>query len=116
MAVIGTRREQMFPSLKPEEIDRIRRFGDLAHAKAGAVLAKAGEVSPGLMVILEGRARVNRRDAHDESHMIVEHEPGQFIGELAQLSGRPSLVDVEALTDLEVLRIKPDRLRAVLIA
>jgi thioredoxin reductase (NADPH) len=116
MAIIDTRREQMFPSLKPEEIDRIRRFGEIAHAKAGAVLAKAGEVSPGLMVILEGRARISRRDAHDESHVIVEHEPGQFIGELAQLSNRPSLVDVQALTDLEVLRIKPDRLRAVLIA
>ena len=116
MAIIDTRRDQMFPSLQAEEVDRIRRFGDIVHAEAGAMLAKAGEVSPGLMVILEGRARISRRDAHDESHMIVEHEPGQFIGELAQLSGRPSLVDVEALTDLEVLRIKPDRLRAVLIA
>jgi thioredoxin reductase (NADPH) len=116
MAIIDTRRDQMFPCLKAEEIDRLRRFGDIAHARAGAVLAKAGEVSPGLMVVLEGRARISRRDAHDESHTIVEHEPGHFIGELAQLSGRPSLVDVQALTDLEVLRIKPDRLRAVLIA
>ena len=116
MAIIDTRRDQMFPSLSAEEVDRIRRFGDILHAEAGAMLAKAGGVSPGLMVILQGRARISRRDAHDESHMIVEHEPGQFIGELAQLSGRPSLVDVEALTDLEVLRIKPDRLRAVLIA
>ena len=116
MSVIDTRRDQMFPSLKPEEIDRIRRFGDLAHAKAGAALATAGEVSPGLMVVLEGTAQVTRRDAHDESHVIVEHGPGHFIGELAQLSNRPSLVDVHALTDLEVLRIKPDRLRAVLIA
>ncbi|CAN5308903.1 FAD-dependent oxidoreductase [soil metagenome] len=116
MAIIDTRRDQMFPVLRPEEIDRIRRFGDIAQAKAGAVLAKAGEVSPGLMVILEGRARISRRDAEDASHIIAEHEPGHFIGELAQLSGRPSLVDVEALTDLEVLRIEPDRLRAVLIA
>jgi thioredoxin reductase (NADPH) len=116
MAVIDTRRDQMFPRLQPEEIDRIRRFGDIAHAKAGAMLAQAGEVSPGLMVILEGRARVSRRDAHNDSHVIVEHEPGHFIGEIAQLSNRPSLVDVEAVTDIEVLRIKPDRLRAVLIA
>lgn len=116
MAVIDTRRDQMFPRLQPEEIDRIRRFGDIAHAKAGAMLAQAGEVSPGLMVILEGRARVSRRDAHNDSHVIVEHEPGHFIGEIAQLSNRPSLVDVEAVTDVEVLRIKPDRLRAVLIA
>ncbi|TCS05928.1 cyclic nucleotide-binding domain-containing thioredoxin-disulfide reductase [Caulobacter sp. BK020] len=116
MAIIDTRRDQMFPILQPEEIDRLRRFGALAHAKAGAVLAKAGEVSPGVMVVLEGSARVTRRDALEETHLIVEHGPGAFIGELAQLSGRPSLVDVHALTDLEVLRIKPERLRAVLIA
>ncbi len=27
--IIDTRRDQMFPRLTPEEIDRIRRFGDL---------------------------------------------------------------------------------------
>ncbi len=47
MAVIDTRRDQMFPRLQAEEIDRIRRFGEIAHAKAGDMLAQAGEVSPG---------------------------------------------------------------------
>uniref|UniRef100_B0T2B6 Thioredoxin reductase n=1 Tax=Caulobacter sp. (strain K31) TaxID=366602 RepID=B0T2B6_CAUSK len=116
MAIMDTRRDQMFPSLKAEEIDRIRRFGEIAHAKAGDALARSGEVSPGLMVLLNGAARVTRRDANNDSHVVVEHGPGNFIGELAQLSGRPSLVDVHALTDLAVLCIKPERLRAVLIA
>jgi thioredoxin reductase (NADPH) len=115
-STFDTRRDQMFPSLAPEEIDRVRRFGEVVRAEAGATLARAGEVSPGLMVILDGRARISRRDAHDESHLIVEHGPGQFIGELAQLSDRPSLVDVHAVTALEALRIRPDRLRAVLVA
>lgn len=115
-STFDTRRDQMFPGLAPEEIDRIRRFGEVVHAQAGAVLATAGEVSPGLLVILAGRARISRRDAHDESHLIVEHGPGQFIGELAQLSDRPSLVDVHAQTELKALRIRPDRLRAVLVA
>jgi thioredoxin reductase (NADPH) len=115
-STFDTRRDQMFPGLAPEEIDRIRRFGEVVHVQAGAVLATAGEVSPGLMVILKGKARISRRDAHDESHLIVEHGPGQFIGELAQLSDRPSLVDVHAATELEALRIRPDRLRAVLVA
>ena len=38
------------------------------------------------------------------------------MGELAQLSGRPYLVDEEALTDVEAVAIPPDRLRALLIA
>ena len=38
------------------------------------------------------------------------------MGELAQLSGRPYLVDAVALTDVEAVAISPDRLRALLIA
>ncbi len=38
------------------------------------------------------------------------------MGELAQLSGRPYLVDAVALTDVEAIAIPPERLRALLIA
>lgn len=111
-----TRRAQMFPRLEPDEIDRLRRFGQIVQAKTGAALATSGEPSPGLFVVLDGRVAISRRDANRESQPIVEHDPGQFIGEIAQLSGRPSLVDVTALTDVEALLISPDRLRAVLVA
>ena len=33
---------------------------------------------------------------------IVTHKAGSFMGELAQLSGRPVLVDAVALTDVEL--------------
>ncbi len=111
-----TRRAQMFPKLEAAEIERLRRFGQVVHAKDGEALATAGVASPGLFVILAGRVKITRRDAHDDSQLIVEHDPGQFVGELAQLSGRPSLVDVTALTEVEALLIAPERLRAVLVA
>lgn len=38
------------------------------------------------------------------------------MGELAQLSGRPALVDAYALTDVEAVAIPPQQLRALLIA
>ncbi len=111
-----TRRAQMFPRLEPDEIDRLRRFGQVVQVKAGEALATAGAPSPGLFVVLDGRVAISRRDANRESQPIVEHDPGQFVGEIAQLSGRPSLVDVTAITDVEALLIPPDRLRAVLVA
>jgi thioredoxin reductase (NADPH) len=113
---LETRRAQMFPRLEPEEIDRLRRFGQFVRAEPGEALATAGVASPGLFVVLAGRVAISRRDANRESQPIVEHDPGQFIGEIAQLSGRPSLVDVTALTEVEALLIPPDRLRAVLVA
>src|SRR5439155_17832429 len=47
---------------------------------------------------------------------IVTHGPGSFMGELAQLSGRPSLVDAKAVTAVDVLVIPSPRLRDVLVA
>jgi thioredoxin reductase (NADPH) len=44
------------------------------------------------------------------------HGPGAFMGELAQLSGRPALVDAYAQGPVEALIIPPERLRALLIA
>src|SRR5260221_7251007 len=44
------------------------------------------------------------------------HGPGQFMGELAQLSGRPSLIDACALEPGEALIIPPEQRRALLIA
>lgn len=111
-----TRRAQMFPRLEPDEIDRLRRFGQVVQVTSGEALATAGVASPGLFVVLEGRVAITRRDANRDSQPIVDHDPGQFVGEIAQLSGRPSLVDVTALTDVEALLIPPERLRAVLVA
>lgn len=115
-STFDTRHAQMFPRLEAAEIERLRRFGQLVQANAGAPLATSGAPSPGLLVVLAGRVAISRRDAHNASQPIVEHAAGQFVGEIAQLSGRPSLVDVDAISDVEALLIAPDRLRAVLVA
>jgi len=38
------------------------------------------------------------------------------MGELAQLAGRPALVDAHALEPVEVLIISPERVRAMFVA
>src|SRR5439155_19130883 len=47
---------------------------------------------------------------------IVSYGVGAFMGELAQLAGRPTLVDAHATEPVEALIIPPDKLRALLIA
>ena len=113
-SVIDTRRDQMFPVLAAAEIDRLRRFGEPRTFKKGEYLSRAGEVTSGLMVFLSGTARVTPHDKPDEP--IVTYEPGHFLGELVQLSGRPSLTDGVAQSDVEVLVIAPPHLRELIVA
>jgi thioredoxin reductase (NADPH) len=115
-SIIDTRRHQMFPVLEPFEIERVRRFGKVRSYDDGATLAKVGEVGPGLTVILAGQVEIVRRDELGHRTPIVTHGPGSFMGELAQLAGRPALIDAHARGPVEALIISPDRLRALLIA
>jgi len=114
-SIIERRGDQMLPELDPLEIERARRFGTSRKFAAGDVLYTTGQVSPGLMVILSGQVEVTQRDKPGARTPLVTHGAGQFLGELAQLAGRPSLADATALEQVEALVIPPDRLRALFV-
>jgi thioredoxin reductase (NADPH) len=115
-SLIETRRDQMFPVLEASEIERLRRFGEPRSYRATEAIATAGAANHGLNVILSGSADIIQHGPDDEGEVIVTIGPGGFTGELAHLSGRPGLVDVRASSAVEALLIRPDRLRALLIA
>ncbi len=114
-SIIDTRRDQMFPTLEVAEIERVRRFGKVRSYGAGEALARVGEVGLGLTIILAGKVDITQRDQSGLRTPIVTHGPGAFMGELAQLAGRPALVDAYAQGPVEALVIPPDQLRALLI-
>jgi thioredoxin reductase (NADPH) len=114
--IIDTRRHQMFPTLEPVEIERVRRFGEVRSYRAGEALAKVGQTGHGLTVILSGNVEITQHTELGHGIPIVTHGPGGFMGELAQLSGRPSLVDAYARGPVEALVIPPEQLRALLVA
>ena len=115
-SIMDTRRHQMFPVLEPMEIERVRRFGKVRSYGAGEALAKVGEKGHGLTVILAGTVDVTQHDESGRRDPIVTHGSGAFMGELAQLAGRPALVDAYAQTAVDALIIPPEQLRALLIA
>jgi len=115
-STIDTRSAQMFPTLAPAEIERMRRFGTLRSYGAGDAVVQVGEAGRGLTVILSGDVAITGRDQRGDPQPIVTHHAGAFMGELAQLSGQPSLVDGRAVGAVEALIIAPERLRALLVA
>ena len=105
MSTIDSRREQIFPTLTPQEIYRIRRFGRIVRYAAGEALFTTGEIAPGMHVLITGAVSVTRRDPLGHKAPIVEQGPGEFVAEVGQLSGQPAFVDVHAIDDVEALLI-----------
>ena len=115
LGAFEVRRPQMFPQLSAAEIDRLRRYGEVRRYPAGEAIFSTGKPAPGLVVVLSGRIAVTQRDGHGHDLPIVEHERGNFGGELGQIEGRPAFVDGRAVVDTEVLLIPTPRVRSVLV-
>ena len=115
-SIIETRRDQIFPHLDATDIERARRFGEIRRFAAGDALAAIGQVGVGLAIILSGQVDVYRYDAHGERQHLSKFGPGAFVGELAQLAGRPSFGDGIVTEPVDALIFSPDRMRALLIA
>jgi thioredoxin reductase (NADPH) len=113
---LEARRAQAFPVLTPEEIARLHRFGKPRRFKDGEYVLKTGKVSPGIYVVLSGAIRVTGRDAHGQDLAVTEHGPGNFSGELSQLSHRPSFVDGVAVGEVQAIEIDAEQVHALLVA
>jgi thioredoxin reductase (NADPH) len=105
----------MFPALEPAEVDRLRRFGEVRRYSHGEAVARAGAPGLALTVVLSGAVRITHAAESGTRH-IVTHGPGEFTGEVAQLSGRPSLVDAHAEGAVEALVIAWEGLRALMVS
>ncbi|OXC75332.1 FAD-dependent oxidoreductase [Caballeronia sordidicola] len=110
------RQHQIFPTLSTREIDSLRRFATPKSFKAGEMIFETGQVALGLFVLVRGRVQIYVPDALGKATVVTEHEDGHFMAEMAQLSGKPALINGRALTDVETLVMAPDKLRALIVA
>jgi len=113
---LAGRSEQMFPRLTDAEIARISRFGTRRHYARGEQLYAAGKPTPGMFIILEGSVRTSQRDGLGHVTHLANRGRGEFLAEVALLSGRHALVDADAVEDVEALLVPPEQVRALIIA
>jgi thioredoxin reductase (NADPH) len=110
------RTHQIFPTLSATDIRHMQRFGHVMCFKNGEMIFEAGKTSFGLILVLKGGIEVNRYDGLGNTSYVTTHTPGQFSGEVAQLSGRPSLGNGHAVGEVEALVVPSESLRALLVA
>jgi thioredoxin reductase (NADPH) len=113
---LATRGHQIFPTLSDDDLRRVRRFGVPRRWPDGACVFRACVDSPGMVVVLAGRLVCSRTSALGERVEVVDYGPGQFSGEVSQLSGRPPLVDGVAVGELDALVLDAPSIRALLMA
>src|SRR5258705_12580729 len=94
---LESRREQMFPTLTPAQVERLKTYGTLRSIRAPDVLAEPGDRYDGILVVLSGSIEIVQVGIAGEEPVTV-HNAGQFSGEMSALrgAGSPSRMRVRA--------------------
>ena len=74
----------MFLYLEPEEIERIRRFGEVRSYGAGEALFRVGETGHGLFVVLSGHVDLIRHLESGALKTFLTQGPGAILGEIEE--------------------------------
>lgn len=102
--------------LTRDQLDDLRARGRSRRLPRGATLFSEGDRSDTVAYLLSGRVKVSyHTDAGDEV-VLALHGPGQLLGELSAIDGRPRSASVTAVEPVEVLVVTADAFRQFLSA
>jgi thioredoxin reductase (NADPH) len=101
-----------FPKFSPEELAALDRCPCTKHRRFrdGETLFDAGQRNFSFFVVKSGRVEIVDR-SDDPPKTVVVHGPGQFTGDVSQVTGSPAIVTAVARGDTEAYELSRDALR-----
>jgi len=85
-----------FDRLSPRNFKKLLRLGEWAEASPGQSIVAADSELDRIIVIFDGDVAVRRKDEN-----VAQLSPGNFIGEMSFLTGKPATADVVALSNTQ---------------
>ena len=101
-----------FAALDARERTSLRSLAIARHYDRGDVLFHRGDDPGAAHVLLEGRARVSLHGESGREILVSIAGPGELLGEIAAVAGRPRTATVRALDAVRSLALPADALRA----
>ena len=92
------RKVSLFNQLSQRQLNAVAKHADEIERRAGAVLAKQGAQGLEAIIIVDGRARVEA-----DGKAIAELGPGDVVGEMSVIDGKPRSATVIAQTPMNLL-------------
>ena len=105
--------EQIFPTLTTAQISRIAPRGHTRPMQRGEVIYEQGDRNVPFFVVVSGEVEIVR-PSRDVETLIVAYGPGQFTGEVNNLSGRPAVFRMCATKQGELIELDRQHMLSLL--
>jgi len=108
---LDPRDEQIFPTLKQWQIERVAAHGRVRRAERGEVLAEVGDPHIHIFVVHSGEIEIIQPG--DTESVVAVFRPGQFTGEMSMISGRRAILRVRMKEAGDVIELDREHLMAM---
>jgi CRP-like cAMP-binding protein len=79
----------LLENFSPAEVRLLAHFMEVYRAERGVEIIQEGEGGDFLLMVLEGRVEVHKRDRWNMPQLIAEVEAGRTLGEMSMIDGEP---------------------------
>ena len=77
----------LLENFTPEEVRELAQFMEVFRAPAGAEIIREGDGGDFMVMVIEGRIDVSKRDRWNTPQPIATVEPGRILGEMSMIDG-----------------------------
>jgi signal transduction histidine kinase len=106
----------LFEGLSDEQLAQWSQAAQLRDVEAGSVVSEPGVVQAGVHFVLEGTLEAIALDERGREETLGEHRAPTWIGAIAALTGNPSAVRMQALTDSTLAIVSTERFAELALA
>jgi CRP/FNR family transcriptional regulator, cyclic AMP receptor protein len=87
----------LLENFSPSEVRLLAHFMEVYRAEPGMEIIREGEGGDFMMMVIEGRVDVNKRDRWNTPQPIAQVEAGRTLGEMSMIDGEPRFATCVAL-------------------
>ena len=105
----------LLENFSPAEVRLLSHFMGVYRAQAGAEIIREGDTGDFMLMLIEGRVEVMKRDRWNTPQLIAAVEAGKTLGEMSMIDGEPRFATCLAAETTVVAVLTRENLARVIV-
>ena len=105
----------LLENFSPGEVRLLAHFMEVYRAQPGVEMIREGEGGDLMMLLIEGRVDVAKRDRWNTPQLIAQVEPGRTLGEMSMIDGEPRFATCVAVEPTLVAVLNRENLARIIV-
>ena len=105
----------LLENFSPAEVRLLAHFMDVYRAENGVEIIREGEGGDFMLMILQGKVEVHKRDRWNTPQLLATVEPGRTLGEMSMIDGEPRFATCIAVEAVLIAVLDRENLARIIV-